>query len=168
MRKTGTSNPGLVAELLRLKVDVLVAQPLFAIRAAKKASQTVPIVMVTTVDPVANGIVDSLARPGGNITGLATLSGELSGKRLELFKEMVPRISRIGVLGDPDSPVWPITLKEYEAPARALSIELKSLQVHDSSPDLERAFQAASKARANALITIATHCSVVTESRFQT
>jgi putative ABC transport system substrate-binding protein len=146
----------LVADLLRLKVDVLVAQPLSAIRAAKKATQTVPIVMVTTVDPVANGIVDSLARPGGNVTGLATLGRELSGKRLELFKEMVPRISRIGVLGDSNTPVWAITLKEYETAARALKIELKPLEAGGPNPDLERAFQAASKARADALITIAT------------
>ena len=146
----------LVADLLRLKVDVLVAQPLSAIRAATKATQTVPIVMVTTVDPVANGIVDSLAHPGGNITGLATLSRELSGKRLELFKEMVPRISRIGVLGDPNTAVWAITLKEYEAGARALKLELKPLVVGSLNPDLEGAFQAASKGRVNALVMIAT------------
>ena len=147
---------GLVTELLHLKVDVFVAQPLVAIRAAKKATQTVTIVMVTSVDPVANGIVDSLARPGGNITGLATLSRELSGKRLELFKEMVPHISRIGVLGDPDAPVSALTFKEYEPAARALRIELKPLEVRGPNPDLEGAFQAASKVRANALVTIAT------------
>jgi putative ABC transport system substrate-binding protein len=146
---------GLVAELLQLKVDVLVVEPLLAIRAAKKASQTIPIVMVTGVDPVANGIVDSLARPGGNITGLATLTRELSGKRLELFKEAVPRISRIGVLGDADAPVSAITLKEYEPAARALRIELQSLEVRGPNPDLVGAFQAAGRTRANALVTIA-------------
>jgi len=146
---------GLVADLLYLKVDIIIAQPISAIRAAKKATQTVPIVMVTTVDPVANGMVDSLARPGGNITGLATLSRELSGKRLELFKDAVPRISRIGVLGDADAPVSAITLKEYEPAARALKIQLQSLEVRGPNPDLESAFQAAVKARANALVTIA-------------
>jgi len=146
---------GLVAELLQLKVDVLVVVPIAAIRVAKKATQTIPIVMVTNVDPVANGIVDSLARPGGNITGLATLSRELSGKRLELFKEAVPRISRVGVLGDVDAPVSVLTFKEYEPAARALKIQLHSLEVRGPNPDLESAFQAAGKARANALVTIA-------------
>ena len=145
---------GLVAELLQLKVDVVVVGPLLAIRAAKKATQTIPVVMVTSLDPVATGIVDSLARPGGNITGLATLSRELSGKRLELFKEAVPHISRIAVLGDADAPISAITLKEYEAAARALKIQLQLLEVHGPHPDLERAFQAAGKARANALVTI--------------
>ena len=90
--------PGLVAELVQLKVDVLVATSPPAIRAAKQATKTIPIVMVTTQDPVATGIVDSLARPGGNITGLTRLTRDLSGKRLELLKEVVPRISRVGVL----------------------------------------------------------------------
>jgi putative ABC transport system substrate-binding protein len=145
---------GLVAELLQLKIDVLVVEPLLAIRAAKKGTQTIPIVMVTNVDPVANGIVDSLASPRGNITGLATLSRELSGKRLELFKEVVPRISRIGVLGDADAPVSALTLKEYEAAARGLKIRLQSLEVRGPNPDLASVFQSAGKAQANALITI--------------
>jgi ABC-type uncharacterized transport system substrate-binding protein len=146
---------GLVAELLQLKVDVLVVEPLSAIRAAKKATQTIPIVMVTSVDPVGNEIVDTLARPGGNITGLATLSRELSGKRLELFKEAVPRISRIGVLGDVDAPVSALTFKEYEPAARELRIQIHSLEVRGPNPDLESAFEAAGKVRANALVTIA-------------
>ena len=90
--------PSLVAELVQLKVDVLVLGPLPAIRAAKQATKTIPIVMVTTQDPVAAGFVDSLARPGGNITGLTRLQRELSGKRLELLKEAVPGISRVGAL----------------------------------------------------------------------
>src|SRR5262245_17479679 len=90
--------PSLVAELVQLKVDVLVLGPLPAIRAAKQATKTIPIVMVTTQDPVAAGFVDSLARPGGNITGLTTLQRELSGKRLELLKEAVPGISRVAAL----------------------------------------------------------------------
>jgi putative ABC transport system substrate-binding protein len=146
--------PGLISELLQLNVDVVVVEPLAAIQAAKKATHTIPIVIVTSVDPVANGIVESLARPGGNITGIATLSRELAGKRLELFKESVPRISRIGILGDPNTPVWPIAFKEYEAAARALKIQLQSLEVRSSSPDLERAFQTAVKERANGLVMI--------------
>jgi putative ABC transport system substrate-binding protein len=88
--------PSLVAELIQLNVDVLVLGPQPAIRAAKQATKTIPIVMVTTQDPVAAGFVDSLARPGGNITGLTRLSRELSGNRLELLKEAAPRISRVG------------------------------------------------------------------------
>ena len=92
--------PSLVAELLQLKVAVLVVASLPAIRAAKAATKTVPIVIVTVQDPIASGYIDSLARPGGNITGLTRLTRELSGKRLELLTEVVPRISRVGVLWD--------------------------------------------------------------------
>ena len=92
--------PGLVTELVRLKVDVLVATVTQAIRAAKQATKTIPIVMASPTDPVAAGFVGSLARPGGNITGVVRLTRELSGKRLELLKEAVPRISRVGVLWD--------------------------------------------------------------------
>jgi putative tryptophan/tyrosine transport system substrate-binding protein len=145
--------PSLVAELVQLKVDVLVVAPLQAIRAAKQATKTIPIVMVTTVDPVAAGLVDSLARPGGNVTGLTRLTRELSAKRLELLKEVVPGISRVGVLWEA-SPGGTIGFKEYEAAAPALKIQLQSLEVRGPNPDLEGAFQAAAKGRANALITI--------------
>jgi ABC-type uncharacterized transport system substrate-binding protein len=154
MEGTVDSIPSLVAELVRLKVDVLVLVPLLAIRAAKQATNTIPIVMVTTVDPVGTGIVDSLARPGGNITGLATLSRELGGKRLELLKETVPTISRVGVLADADAPVSAIAFKEYEAAASALKIRLQSLEVRGPNPDLEGAFQSATKGRSNALIAV--------------
>jgi len=149
--------PSLVNELVQLKVDVLVVPPvLSAIRAAKQATKTIPIVMVTQADPVATGIIESLARPGGNITGLATLSRELSGKRLELVKEMVPRISRVAVLRDADSEGAAISLKEYEAVALSLKIPVQSLNVRVPNLDLEGAFQAAVKERAGALITITT------------
>ena len=146
--------PGLVAELVQLKVDVLVstAQPM--IRAAKQATKTIPIVMVATFDPVATGVVDSLARPGGNITGLSTLARELSGKRLELLKEVVPRISRVALLLDSNTPGPVLSFKEYETAARALKIPLQSLEVRGPTPDLEGSFQAAAKGRASALITI--------------
>jgi putative ABC transport system substrate-binding protein len=146
--------PSLVADLVRLKVDVLVSATPGAIRAFKQATKTIPIVMLTNVDPVATGLVDSLARPGGNITGLARFMTELSGKRLELLKEMVPGISRVGVLWDADDPDAAIGFKEYEAAARALKIPLQSLEVRGPNPDFEGAFQAAAKGRANALITV--------------
>jgi len=147
------ASPSLVAELVQLKVDVLVATAPSAIRAAKQSTKTIPIVMVSNSDPVAIGIVDSLARPGGNITGLARFTRELSGKRLELLKEVVPTTSRIGILSvtNPDSNA----LKEYEPTARALKIELQSLEVRGPTPDLEGAFRDTAKGRMNALITVA-------------
>ena len=143
-----------VTELVELKVDVLVLQTLSSIRAAKQATETIPIVMVTTQDPVATGIIDSLARPGGNITGLTRLTRELSGKRLELLKEAVPQMSRVGVLWNSEDAGAAIAFKEYEAAVRALKIPLQSLEVRRSNPDLEGTFQAAVKGRANALIMV--------------
>ena len=148
--------PMLVDELLQLKIDVLVSTNPTAIRAAKQATKTIPIVMVSSVDPVATGIVDSLARPGGNITGLSLLARDLSGKRLELLTEAVPGVGRVGVLWDANSSAAAIGLKEYEAAARAMKVQLQSLEVRGPSPDLESAFQAATKGRANALITVRT------------
>jgi putative ABC transport system substrate-binding protein len=146
----------LVDELVQLKVDILVVPILSAIRAAMQGTKTIPIVMVTGLDPVATGLVDSLARPGGNITGLATLAQDLSGKRLELLKEVVPRLSRVGVLRNPDEQTAALALKEYETAARVLKIQLQSIDVSGSNPDLERAFQTAAKGRAGALITVTT------------
>lgn len=145
--------PSLVAELVQLKVDVLVSPFSPTIRAAKQATRTIPIVMVTTLDPVAAGLVDSMARPGGNITGLTRLTRELSGKRLELLKEVIPGISRVGYLWVGDDTASGAGLKEYEAAARALKIQLLSLEVRGPQPDLEGAFQAAAKGGASALIT---------------
>ena len=147
--------PDLVTELLQLKVDVLVATSTSAIRAAKQATKTIPIVMVSPTDPVAAGFVDSLARPGGSITGVVRLTRELSGKRLELLKEAVPRISRVGVLWDGNAAPGPaIAFKEYEAAARSLKLEFQSLEVRGPDPDVDGAFQAAAKERANALIVV--------------
>jgi putative tryptophan/tyrosine transport system substrate-binding protein len=147
--------PSLVAELVQLKVDALVVVALPSIRAAKQATKTIPIVMVATVDPVATGLVDSLAHPGGNITGLTRLQRELSGKRLELLKEVVPGASRVGVRWEPDDPAAAIAFKEYDVAARALKMQLQSLEVRGPNPDFEGAFQTATKGRANALITVA-------------
>src|SRR5215510_6841096 len=144
----------LVAELVQLRVDVLVLVALPSIRAAEQATKTIPIVMVATVDPVATGLVDSLAHPGGNITGLTRLTRELSGKRLELLKEVVPGISRVGVLWETEDPAAAIAFKEYDAAAHALKIQLQSLEVRGPHPDFEGAFQTATKGRANALITV--------------
>ena len=141
----------LVNELLQQKVDVLILTPQPAIRAAKQATKTVPIVMVTTQDPVAAGFINSLAKPGGNITGVTTLQRELSGKRLELLKEVVPGLSRVAALMNANSIN---DFKMYEAPARMLKIQLQSLGVRGPNPDLEHAFQAAAKVRAGALITV--------------
>src|SRR5262244_2073862 len=155
--------PSLVAELVQLKVDVLVVVALSAILAAKQATKTIPIVMVATVDPVATGLIDSLAHPGGNVTGLTRLQRELSGKRLELLTEVIPGISRVGVLWETDDPAAAIAFKEYDAAAHALKIQLQSLEVRGPNPDLEGVFQTAAKGRANALITVS---NVLLSSRY--
>jgi ABC-type uncharacterized transport system substrate-binding protein len=139
-----------VAELVQLKVDVLVSSSTGGIFAAKQATKTIPIVMVTSQDPVTAGLVESLARPGGNITGLTRLGRELSGKRLEVLKEAVPGISRVGILAAQGFN----GLKDYETAARALKISLQYLEIRGPSPDLEDAFREASKGRVNALIAI--------------
>ena len=144
----------LVAELVRLNVDVIVVSPITAIRAAKEATKTIPIVMVTLQDPVATGLIDSLARPGGNITGITRLTRELSGKRLELLTEVVPGISRVGILGDAKLPGSAIAFKEYEIAARALKIQLLSLKLVGPESEFQKVFRSATKERANALITV--------------
>jgi len=157
--------PSLVAELVQLRVDVPVLPNASAIRAAKQMTKTIPIVMLSNVDPVATGKVDSLARPGGNITGVARFMTELSGKRLELLKEMVPKISRVGVLWGVDDPAAAIGFKEYEAAARALKIQLLSLEVRGPNPDLEGAFQAAAKGRVSAIISVRTGVLIIHRKR---
>jgi putative ABC transport system substrate-binding protein len=146
--------PGLVAELLELKVDVLFLTTLTSIRAAKRATTTIPIVISTTNDPVATGVVDSLARPGGNITGIARLTRQLNGKRLELLKEAVPKISRLGVLWDSKGPGPTMAFKEYEAAAHLLRIKIESLELRALKLDFERAFHIAAKEHADAIIPI--------------
>jgi len=148
--------PSLVGELMQLKVDVFISGNLLAIRAAKQATKTIPIVMVTTADPVTAGLIDSLARPGGNITGLSRLNRDLRGKRLELLKEVVPRISRVGVLWDTSGTELATAFKDYETAARALKIPIQSLKVRSSNPDLEGAFRDAAKGRVSGLVTTRT------------
>lgn len=144
--------PTIVAELIKLQVDVLVSTNAAAISAAKQATKTIPIVMVTTIDPVAGGLIDSLARPGGNITGVTRLAYELSDKRLELLKEAVPTISRVGVLLATGR-TRGADLKEYEVTAQTLKLQLVSLLVRGPEPDLQGAFHSAAKGRVNALMT---------------
>ena len=144
----------LVTELVQLKVDVLVVGFLPAIYAAKEATKTIPIVIVTPVDPVAGGIVDSLAHPGGNITGVTRLTRDLKKRRLELLREVVPRISSVGVIWDAGNENAAIAFKEYETTARALKIPIQSLAVRGPHPNFEESFQTAAKGHANALITI--------------
>ncbi len=143
--------PGLAAELVSLKVDVIVTSGPAATRAAKQATVTIPIVTAQDSDPVGNGLVASLARPGGNITGLSTLAPEISGKRLELVKEIVPRLSRVAILGSSTTPGNPQALRETELAARALGIQLQYLEVRGAK-DIEPAFRAASKGRADAVL----------------
>jgi len=146
--------PSLVAELVQLKVDVLISGDDPALRAAKEATKTIPIVMVINQDPVATGLIDSLARPGGNITGISRLTRELSGKRLELLTEVVPGMERVGILWDSTSEGSKISFQEYQAAARALKIQLQSLEVRGPEPDLDGAFQSAVKGRVSTLAAV--------------
>jgi putative ABC transport system substrate-binding protein len=144
--------PALAAELAASRVDVIVAQAPAAVRAAKNASGTIPIVMAHGGDPVAQGFVASLARPGGNITGLSNFSAELSGKRLELLREAFPKVSRIAAIWNPDAPGPVLSFKELEIAAKALKVPLQSLQVRGPN-DFEGAFQAA-REQAGSLVVI--------------
>jgi len=145
--------PELAAELVRLKVDVIVTSGPPATRAAKEATATIPIVMALDNDPVGSGVIASLARPGGNITGLATLAPELSGKQLELLKETVPRLSRVAVFETSTSPGNAQVLREVELAAGALKVKLQYLDVLDPK-DIETAFRAANKGRAHAVLVL--------------
>ena len=143
--------PALAEELVRLKVDVLVTPGGNGALALKKATSTIPIVFYGAVsEPVGMGLVDSLARPGGNVTGFTTIAEDLIGKRLELLKETIPKLSRVAVLWDPKSPVGSRSWKENLESARELGLQLHSMEV-DSADKYDNAFKAAIKARATAL-----------------
>jgi ABC-type uncharacterized transport system substrate-binding protein len=141
----------LAAELALLKVDIIVTSGRVPTRAAKEATSTIPIVMTQDSDPVANGFVASLARPGGNITGLSTLAPELSGKRLELLKEIVPKLSRVAVFGTSTTPGDAQILREVELAAKAFGVKTQYLDIL-SPKDIETAFRAAVKGRAEAIL----------------
>jgi putative ABC transport system substrate-binding protein len=140
--------PALAAELVRLRVDLIVTAGPLVTRAAKEATSTIPIVMAQDPDPVGNGFVASLARPGGNITGLSRLAPELSGKQLELLKEIVPKLSRVAVFGTSTRPGNAQTLREVELAAGAFGVQLQYLDIL-SPKDIETAFQAAVRERAD-------------------
>jgi putative tryptophan/tyrosine transport system substrate-binding protein len=146
--------PALVADLVRLQVDVLVIDGNLAIRAAQHATTTVPIVMaVSGGDPVGQGVVTSLARPGGNITGLSLMLPEVSGKRLELLREAVPKLSHVAVLWNPDGSGSTLVFKETQTAAHALGLQLQSLEVR--SPDeFDQAFAAMTREHSDALVVI--------------
>ena len=142
--------PELAAELVRLKVDVIVANETPDTRAAKNATKAIPIVMAAPVNPVGAGLIESLARPGGNVTGLSQMASELVGKRLALLKEMVPKLARVAVLRNPQNVR---TWEELQLPARQLGVQLHSMGVRGSD-DFDKAFDDAIKARADALYVI--------------
>ena len=145
--------PALAAELVRLKVAVIVTSGGALTRRAKEATSTIPIVMTNDPDPVGDGFVASLARPGGNITGLSTFAPEVSGKRLEILREVVPKLSRVAVLGSSGATGYAQTLKEIEPAAKAFKMQLQFLDVKHAD-DIETAFRAASEGRAQGVLTL--------------
>ena len=146
--------PGFVEELARRKVDALVVSSVPAIRAAKRTTSDVPVVMLITVDPVATGIVTSLTRPGGNITGITSLARDLRREGLEWLKAAAPKISRVGVLWNVEGRASAAALKDYESLGFGRKLQFQSLEVRSDTPDLRGALQAAVKGGADALIAI--------------
>ncbi len=145
--------PDLAAELVRLRVDVIVAYSTPATKAARDATRTIPIVMSAVVDPVATGLVASLGRPGGNITGLSMMAPELIGKQIQLLKELVPKVSRVAVLWNPANPSNEPQLREAEVAARTLRVRLQPLEVRGPN-DFDSVFAAMTRERADAVIVI--------------
>jgi putative tryptophan/tyrosine transport system substrate-binding protein len=141
----------LAAGLSDLKVNVIVVSVQTDALAAQKVIRTIPVIMASPGDPVAIGLVASLARPGGNITGLTQMAPELSGKRLELLKDMVPKLSRVAVLWNPTGGTSPFSWKELQAPARQLGLQLQSLEV-STADEFDAAFAAMTKASPGALL----------------
>jgi putative ABC transport system substrate-binding protein len=157
--------PGLAAELVRLNVDVIVTAGPADTKGAKQATSTIPIVMGFDNDPIGNGFVASLARPGGNITGLSTLAPEISGKQLELMKEIVRRLSRIAVFGTSRQPGNGQSLQEVELAAKALKVKLQYLDMLDPK-DVETAFLAATKGHADAILVLQTPLASLHRTQF--
>ena len=145
--------PALADELVRSRVDVIVAGAPPAPEAAKRATSTIPIVMALHTDPVTSGLVETLARPGGNATGLSTMTPELWCKRLQLLKDVIPRLSRVAALADATSPMLRLDLRQLESAAQAMQIQLQVVEVR-APRDLDAAFTAATRARAGALIVL--------------
>jgi putative tryptophan/tyrosine transport system substrate-binding protein len=143
--------PALAAELVALKLDVMLAASTPAVLAAKKATTTIPIVMTSVGDPVGTGLVDSLARPGGNITGNTTIIGEMAGKRLELLKQLVPHLSRVAALGFPGDPIFAVQMRHAEAVARSLKVDVFPVEIRAVS-ELDRAFETIVRQRADGVL----------------
>jgi putative ABC transport system substrate-binding protein len=143
----------LAADLAQSKVDVIVVVSMPAAQAAKRATSTIPIVLAIVADPVASGLVASFAHPGGNITGLSTMTSELSAKRLQLLKETIPRLARVAVLWNPDTAFHTKVLEELKAAAPSLSMELSFVSVR-TPEEIDPAFSAVSRAHAQALYVI--------------
>jgi len=144
---------GLAGELVGLKVGIIVTAGPTATRAAKETTSAIPVVMGFDNDPVGSGFVASLARPGGNITGLSSVAPEMSGKRLELLKEVLPRLARVAMIGNSREPGNAPTLRETELAAKALGLQLEEFDVHDPQ-DIQPAFREASKRRAEAVLVL--------------
>jgi ABC-type uncharacterized transport system substrate-binding protein len=147
--------PALVTELVQRHVAVLVVGGATATRAATQVTTLLPLVMTNVTDPVALGLVASLARPGGNLTGVSNLAPELGGKRLELLKELVPQLARVAALGDPSSPSHAPQWRETERAARLFGVQVHSVEVREPNPDFAGAFAAITRERADALLTLA-------------
>jgi len=146
--------PILVNELIQHKVNIIFAVNNVVIRAAKEATTTIPIVMISSVDPVDAKYVNSFARPGGNITGLTTIARDLSAKRVELLKEVLPKLARVGILWDANGPGPAIAYKEYDAATRGFKLQLKSFELRGPDPDLAEVFQSVKTSRVEALIVV--------------
>jgi ABC-type uncharacterized transport system substrate-binding protein len=145
--------PELTADLVRLKVDVIATAGTLAPLAAKRGTSTIPIVMLAAGDPLGSGLVASLARPGGNVTGMSLMAPDLGGKRLELLKEVLPQLARVAVLWNAANPYSALVFKETQAAGRTLGIEVQSLEVR-APDDFDGAFEAARRQRPDALITV--------------
>jgi ABC-type uncharacterized transport system substrate-binding protein len=156
--------PGLAAEIVQLKPDVVVAAGNQAVQAMKRATSTIPIVFGQVSDPVETGLVASLARPGGNITGLTTSASDLSAKRLQLVKETFPAVTRVALLLDARNPAHKVFLRDMEAAASALGVQMQSLEVRRVD-DIDNAFQAARDGRAEALIVTASGIFITNQDR---
>ena len=147
--------PELAAELVRLKVDLIVVTGTPPALAAKKATTTIPIVMTNAADPVGAGLVASLARPGGNVTGLSSLATELNTKRLEILKDAVPKLARVGLLRPPGGSIADLQLKELRPAALALKLKLEEIETQPDAKGLESAFQTAKQKQVGAIMTTA-------------
>jgi len=145
--------PGLAAELVRLKIDVIITYSAPAIQAAKRATRTIPIVMGGVIDPIAPGFVASLERPGGNVTGLSIMAPEMAGKQLEILKEMVPKVTRVAVLGNPGNVGTAPQLRQVQDAALALKVQLQFLEARGPH-DIDNAFAAMAKGGAGAAVVL--------------